>query len=245
MAADEPYRGPVPAAPLSGPAAGGAAVPAAPGLTTRRTRIDIGRLLMVAGALVVLLIDVTALAHRPAPGASGALRLCGTVLAASFYAMTIWYYLRRRRAVATSTSVTAHAAAVIGTLWPFVFPLLPIAPVGPGRQVAADIVLVAGMAWSVWALRSLGRSLSVLAQARQVVERGPYRWVRHPLYTGELAANLGLAILIGSLPAAGVWLAMVALQAYRAVREEQLLLVALPGYRAYRSRTAALLPGVF
>jgi protein-S-isoprenylcysteine O-methyltransferase Ste14 len=38
---------------------------------------------------------------------------------------------------------------------------------------------------------------------------------------------------------------MCALQVYRALREEQVLLLALPAYRSYRSRTAALLPGVF
>lgn len=42
-----------------------------------------------------------------------------------------------------------------------------------------------------------------------------------------------------------VWLGICVLQAYRAVREEQLLLAVLPGYGAYRIRTAALLPGIF
>ena len=44
---------------------------------------------------------------------------------------------------------------------------------------------------------------------------------------------------------AALWLVLCGLQAYRALREEQVLLAALPGYRDYRSRTAALLPGVF
>ncbi|HEY5985170.1 MAG TPA: methyltransferase, partial [Streptosporangiaceae bacterium] len=94
-------------------------------------------------------------------------------------------------------------------------------------------------------LRFLGRNLSVIAQARAVVERGPYRWVRHPLYTGELVSTLGLVLTAGSVKAIAAWLAMAGLQAYRALREEQVLLRALPGYRAYRRRTAALLPGVF
>jgi protein-S-isoprenylcysteine O-methyltransferase Ste14 len=42
-----------------------------------------------------------------------------------------------------------------------------------------------------------------------------------------------------------VWVAMCALQIYRAVREEQVLLQAWPAYRSYRNRTAALLPGLF
>jgi protein-S-isoprenylcysteine O-methyltransferase Ste14 len=48
-----------------------------------------------------------------------------------------------------------------------------------------------------------------------------------------------------SLAALAVWLGFCGLQAYRALREEQLLLIALPGYRAYRRRTAALVPGIF
>jgi protein-S-isoprenylcysteine O-methyltransferase Ste14 len=56
---------------------------------------------------------------------------------------------------------------------------------------------------------------------------------------------LGLAIGAGTAAGFAVWLALCAMQAYRAWREEQVLLGALPGYRAYRSRTAALVPGLF
>ena len=58
-------------------------------------------------------------------------------------------------------------------------------------------------------------------------------------------SSLGLAVAADSLVAIAVWLRFCALQAYRALREEQVLLVVLPGYRAYRGRTAALLPGIF
>ena len=107
------------------------------------------------------------------------------------------------------------------------------------------MLLLAGTVWAVWSLRFLGRNLSVIAQARGVADRGPYRWVRHPLYAGEIVSSLGLAVAAHSLAAAAVWLGFCGLQAYRAVREEQLLLTTLPGYRAYRRRTAALLPGIF
>jgi len=42
-----------------------------------------------------------------------------------------------------------------------------------------------------------------------------------------------------------LWLALIGMQVYRARREEQVLLDALPGYREYRARTAALVPGLF
>lgn len=206
-------------------------------------RPDFGRIVMIPAAALVLITDVAALLR--AGGASGVLRLAGTVLICVFWALVIWCYLRRRRAVATSSSVTAHVAAVAGTVAPFVFPLLPRSAVSTGWLLTADLLLLAGTAWSLWSLWSLGRSLSVLAQAREMVTRGPYRWVRHPLYTGEIVSALGVALTVGSAPAVVVWLGLCALQAYRAVREEQVLLRALPAYRGYRSRTAALLPGIF
>ena len=207
-----------------------------------RTRLDIGRLVMVPAAAGFLLVDVLALTRR---SGEGALRWPGALLTAAFYALIIWCYLRRGPALATTRSVTARVAAVVATWTPFVIPQLHGAPPGAVQQGASDVLLLAGTAWAVWSLHFLGRNLSVIAQARGVTDRGPYRWVRHPLYAGEIVAALGLAVAAHSLAAVAVWAGSCALQVYRAVREEQLLLAALPGYRAYRRRTAALLPGIF
>ncbi|MGO8958779.1 MAG: methyltransferase family protein [Streptosporangiaceae bacterium] len=210
-----------------------------------RTRFDVGRLIMVPAAAVILFVDFSELARRGVSGTDGVLRSISAVLVVIFYAVIIWCYLRRGPAVATSGSVTAHAAAVIATWLPFALPLLHGTPPGAGRQALSDVLLVLGTTWSVWSLRSLGRNVSVLAQARDVVEQGPYRWVRHPLYAGEIVSTLGVSIAMNSFAAAAAWLAFCGLQVYRALREEQVLLRALPAYQSYRSRTAALLPGVF
>jgi len=210
-----------------------------------QSRIDLGRLVMVPFAAGVLAFDLPLSGHRAAGGITEALQWLGLVSVCAFYALVIWCYLRRGPAAATCRSVTAHAAAVVATFAPFAFPLLGASSAGTGRQFAADLLVLAGTTWSAWALRFLGRNVSVLAQARKVVDRGPYRWVRHPLYAGEIVSSLGLAIAAGSTAAAVLWLTLCALQGYRALREEQVLLLALPGYRAYRARTAALLPGVF
>jgi protein-S-isoprenylcysteine O-methyltransferase Ste14 len=166
-------------------------------------------------------------------------------LTCAFYVLIIWCYLRRLPAAATSRSVAGHLAAVAGTLMPFTIPLVRGAAPGAGQDYATTVLMLAGTAWELWALRSLGRSMSIIAQAREVVERGPYRWVRHPLYVGEIVSALGLALSAGSLWAFSAWLTFCGLQACRAVCEEKVLLRALPGYRSYRARTAALLPGVF
>ena len=214
-------------------------------VTSGRRHLDIGRVIMVPLFAVILIAELFALGHGRASGAAGALRVLGVVLLCAFYVLIIWCYLRRGPAAATSGSVTAHAAAVAATWLAFALPLLRGAPPGTARQAVSDVLLIIGTTWAVWSLRFLGRNLSVLAQARGLTDRGPYRWVRHPLYTGELVSSLGVAIAMNSLAAVVLWLVLCGLQAYRARREEQVLLTALPGYHDYRSRTAALLPGVF
>src|SRR5215468_3252662 len=147
-----------------------------------RRLADPGRLVIVPAAAMLLLLQLPHLARHGGHGSVGGwpawLAWLGTGLTCVFYALIIWCYLRRGPASATSRSVTAHAAAIAATCAPFFFPLLPRAPVTPGRQLAADLLLASGTAWAVWSLRSLGRNISVLAQARAVAERGPYRFVR-------------------------------------------------------------------
>ena len=220
---------------------------------SRRARPDLGRLIMVPMAAVLLILDLSALTHTGANdasraiggGASDGLRWLGALLVCTFYLLIIWCYLRRGPATATTSSVTARVAAVAATLTPFAFPLLHGAPAGVGLQSVADGLLVAGTGWALWSLRCLGRNLSVFAQARELADGGPYRWIRHPLYAGEIVSSLGLALAAGTVAALALWLALCAMQGYRVLREEQLLLQALPQYRSYRSRTAALFPGLF
>lgn len=199
---------------------------------------------MVPAAAVILAADITGLLRQGGGGPEGALRLVGSVLVITFYGVIIWCYLRRGPALATSGSVSAHAAALAATWLPFALLLLRGAQPGRAGQVTSDVLLVAGLVWSLWSLRVLGRNLSVLAQARAVSSAGPYRWVRHPLYTGELVSSLGVVIAMNSAAAAACWVALCLLQVYRAIREEQLLVETLPAYREYRDRTAALLPGL-
>lgn len=211
-----------------------------------RRRVDLGKLIMVPVAALALLFDVrTVLGGAGHASATGVLRWLYALLMCAFYGLIAWSYLRRGPAIATSGLSLASVVAVIATFAPFPFPLLHHAPPEFGVQLAADLLLVAGTAWSVWALRYLGRNLSVIAQARQVADGGPYRLVRHPLYLGEMVSLLGLTVASGTIAAVAAWAAFVAMQVYRARREEQVLLAALPGYQDYRARTAALLPGVF
>ena len=85
----------------------------------------------------------------------------------------------------------------------------------------------------------------VATSCTRATNRGPYRFVRHPLYLGELVALLG--VVIGAdrwwlaLPA---WLAGLVLQLLRTGYEEESLRTVFPEYREYAARTKRLIPGL-
>jgi protein-S-isoprenylcysteine O-methyltransferase Ste14 len=55
-------------------------------------------------------------------------------------------------------------------------------------------LLLGGNALAVLVLVQLGRSFSIMAEARRLVTSGVYRWVRHPLYLAEELAVIGIVL---------------------------------------------------
>lgn len=213
-------------------------------------RLDWGRVAMVP--LLVSLFLLNALRapmlihHAVKSGAPATLvESLVLLLICAFYGLLVLAYLRRGPARATSRSRAAHVAAVLATPLPFALPLLAAEPPSGGRYAIAMLLIGAGLALSIWAVRTLDRSLSIIPQARVLVSSGPYAWVRHPLYLGELLAALGIVVHTGTVAAFSVWVVLACLQAFRAVKEEEVLAESLPDFAAYRDRTARLVPGLF
>ncbi|MBN3805803.1 isoprenylcysteine carboxylmethyltransferase family protein [Paraburkholderia sp. Ac-20336] len=116
-------------------------------------------------------------------------------------------------------------------------------------QIAGLVVLLAGLAFSVWARLHLGTNWSVsvtLKDDHELVRSGPYGLVRHPIYTGCLLALLGAAI-IGAQWRGAFGLALIfASLAYKVRVEESWLTGHFGGaYTQYRRDVAALIPGLF
>jgi protein-S-isoprenylcysteine O-methyltransferase Ste14 len=112
------------------------------------------------------------------------------------------------------------------------------------------IVMWLGLAIRVWAIATLGRAFRTTVEVdsgQAVVSSGPYRWVRHPSYTGLLM------ILTGCGLAAGNWLALAvcallplpALLRRISVEEAELTGVLGERYRAYQAQTKRLIPGLW
>ncbi len=112
--------------------------------------------------------------------------------------------------------------------------------------IAAGAVVAGGLAFTAWACFVLGGNWSgdvVFKEGHELIESGPYRFVRHPIYTGLLAMVLGTAIDLASLYGFVGFVLTTALLWGKLRREEQLMSAHFPeAYAAYRRRTRALIP---
>jgi protein-S-isoprenylcysteine O-methyltransferase Ste14 len=97
----------------------------------------------------------------------------------------------------------------------------------------------------VWAALWLGRGLTPLPLPNgqvDLVTGGPYRWIRHPMYSAVMLGMGGVAVASGSWWAVVAWLALTVLLNLKARWEERHLMAAFPGYTAYRRGTGYFLP---
>ena len=111
-------------------------------------------------------------------------------------------------------------------------------------------VFAAGLALRARAVHELGRffKFTVVVQAgHHVVDSGPYRLIRHPSYTGLLAAELGLGIALGSWLSIPACLLPPLVGFCLRIRHEELVLAQELGepYRSYMRRTRRLVPGLW
>ena len=130
---------------------------------------------------------------------------------------------------------------------PYPFNLRIISATATVQWLAAGLC-IAGLAFCVWARATLGRNWSgtiTLKEGHELIERGPYRLVRHPIYTGLLAMFLATALAFGHL--GGVVAVILAFASFwiKLSEEEKLMLQQFPDqYRSYQQRAKCIIPFV-
>lgn len=96
--------------------------------------------------------------------------------------------------------------------------------------------------------RTLGGALSPLIEPRPgapLVTRGPYRWLRHPMYLAQALIVLGAPLVLGCRWVLGLAVAAVAVLVARTLVEETALARRFPEYRRYAAGTKRLFPFVY
>jgi len=147
-----------------------------------------------------------------------------------FFVILVGYFAVRLRFL--------HAAWMNGVVWQRTL----------ATGLAADAIALAGLAVMLWARVVLGRNWSAdvtLKEGHELITGGPYRWVRHPIYSGLLLLALGWAVWRGQW--SGFWglAVLVVLLLIKARSEEQLMIQHFgDAYLGYKARVKALVPYV-
>lgn len=147
--------------------------------------------------------------------------------------------------MAASMIVAIVVAIVLPAGSPLRFP-------GPSLPwvVLGVLLMVSGLILRVWSIAVLGKSFRTTVEVdadQTVVNSGPYRWVRHPSYSGMLLLTIGYGIASDNWISLLVTIVLPAAALLRRIGLEEEVLVETLGrpYEEYRTGTKRLVPGVW
>ncbi len=125
----------------------------------------------------------------------------------------------------------------------------------PGRAhlhwiVVGGVIVTAGTGLRIWAIQTLGRFFTATVQIQeehQLIQHGPFRYIRHPSYTGALLTAVGGAIVLESWFGLLIAAACMLYAYYVRITAEETALVSKFGqrYRAYQQQSSRLIPGIW
>jgi protein-S-isoprenylcysteine O-methyltransferase Ste14 len=171
--------------------------------------------------------------------------LLAQIAAAVFLALALLFMFMRSPAKAKARGLVPRVMAFCGTYLGVLVVWLPPQPMDLRLSLISLFLILGGLVFSAISLSHLGRSFSLMAEARRLITDGPYALVRHPLYFGEAVSLLGMTLQFHSPLAFTLMAAQFAFQFQRMKNEENVLAAQFPEYEAYRLRTARVLPGLY
>src|SRR4051794_39630272 len=163
---------------------------------------------------------------------------------ASFYVLLGLLVMTRPPAKAHADGLLPRVAAFVGTYMPWTIGFfgetdkaLP--------NLASTVCVLAGMTMMLVTIRHLGRSFSLVPQARSVVQTGPYQWIKHPLYLAEEIVIFGVVLKVLSPMTLSLFVLHIGVQVCRIYYEEDLLRRNCPDYASYEASRWRLIPYVW
>jgi protein-S-isoprenylcysteine O-methyltransferase Ste14 len=162
-----------------------------------------------------------------------------------FFVLAALLVLIRLRPLSKAPGLQPRLSALAGSFLLLGVALFPRHDLSIGLNLLSAGLIFLGHALAVVALAWLGRSFSIMAEARRLVTDGPYAMVRHPLYAAEVIGAIGLFLQYASPWTALLMMISLGFQIQRMRNEERVLGATFPEYAAYAARTRRLIPGVY
>ncbi len=162
-----------------------------------------------------------------------------------FVVLILIFLIIRSPVQARAKGITPSIVATLGAFFAVTVVWLPRVELGFTWSLVSLLLILTGIVFSTYTMLFLGRSFSIMPQARELVTSGPYAVVRHPLYLGEGLAIAGTMLQYFSPLALVIVGLQCAFQIQRMKYEESVLQGQYPEYRDYMARTARVIPGVY
>lgn len=163
----------------------------------------------------------------------------------AFLLLVVVVVILRTRPSGKARGLEPRIAALAGSFLTYGIVLFPRRDMSFSLEMISIALMLIGTVGAAVALSQLGRSFSIMAETRQLVTAGPYRFVRHPLYLTEGIAVIGLFIQFASIWTALLLVVQITCQLRRIYNEEMILVVTFQEYDTYRRHTARLIPGIY
>jgi protein-S-isoprenylcysteine O-methyltransferase Ste14 len=179
------------------------------------------------------------------PDALYAVNIAAQLAVIAFVVTLAALVLGRARPTGKARGLEPRVSALIGTFLVTSVVLFPHRQLSFAAGVISTILLLAGNTVAVYVVTHLGRSFSIMPEARGLVTSGLYRYIRHPLYLAEMIASIGIVIQFLSIWTALILTVQIAFQLRRMRNEEVVLTETFPEYAAYKKKTARILPGIY
>jgi protein-S-isoprenylcysteine O-methyltransferase Ste14 len=209
------------------------------------------RLPIVAFQLFLILRELSAIRGLVAfhPYFGGDWRFLMTISArvagVIFISVILLLSISRFRPVGKYSNWNPKITALLGALFTYLILLTPRSASDALWDSLSTVLILIGTSMAILAVSDLGRSMSIMPEARKLVTGGLYWRIRHPLYLAEEIAVLGFCLQFRTWQAAAILIVHLYFQIRRMDWEEGILAQAFPGYAEYKQRTRRLLPGLY
>lgn len=171
-------------------------------------------------------------------------QLFSLTAAAGFNLLLVYLLIVRDKPVRKSKGWLPRFCAFMGTFLGVGMLQLPVVALTLPMQILAALLIGIGSLASLLVLWRLGKSFSIMPEARTLVTTGPYAHARHPLYAVEMITIIGMALQFAQPWAALLTVLVLSFLVQRTIFEERVLEEAYPEYAAYRTKTARFIPGL-